>query len=102
MTPPGGFPLKPPRGRTERAARITCGLPCEGKPTSPVTWPYHGPGGNYGPDRWHWHVGYRNWSSPVVYSDGYGTCAYYGHMWRTVYVPGFGLERAIVKVCEVI
>jgi len=47
-------------------------------------------------------AGYRDWRFPVVYSGGYAPGCVYEYKWRTIYVPGFGLERAIVKVCEAI
>jgi hypothetical protein len=96
VIPPGGFGQSGP-------PKITCGLPCEGKPIwgghPPI---YHGPDQGYGHDRWHWHFGYRNWRFPNFYSGGYAPGCSYEYKWRTIYVPGFGLERAIVKVCEAI
>jgi hypothetical protein len=98
----GGIgPVLPPWLKPSGPPRITCGLPCEGKPIwgehPPI---YHDPG--YGRDRWHWHFGYRNWRFPNFYSGGYAPGCAYEYKWRTIYVPGFGLERAIVKVCEAI
>jgi hypothetical protein len=99
---PGHGPVLPPHGFGGNGPpRISCGLPCEGKPIwgghPPIN---HDPG--YGRDRWHWHYGYRDWRFPVVYSGGYAPGCVYAYKWRTSYVPGFGLARTIVKVCEAI
>ena len=59
----------------------------------------HGFGGNHG---WGHHRervrqhDWHQWRLPAIY--GFGGCSL-EHKWRTVYVPGVGLERYIVKVC---
>jgi hypothetical protein len=53
-------------------------------------------------DHWHWSQWYRRgWDFPAVNVTGYApdSCIY-AYKFRTIYVPGVGLERAIVKVCE--
>jgi hypothetical protein len=53
-------------------------------------------------DHWHWsHWDRRGWDFPVIAVSGYApdSCVYV-YKFRTVYVPGFGLERVVVKVCE--
>jgi hypothetical protein len=55
---------------------------------------------DYGRDRWHFHGSYWNWRYPVfapVYEAP--SCAY-EYKFRTIFVPGFGLKREFVKVCE--
>jgi hypothetical protein len=55
-------------------------------------------------DQGHWsHWDRRGWDFPVIEVTGYApdSCVY-AYRFRTIYVPGFGLERAIVKVCEAI
>jgi len=73
--------------------------------TPPVTWGppgYRDPG--FGRDGWHDHwrrFGFR-FGFPTYYSGGYGPACDYEYKLRTVYLPGFGLERKLVKVCKVI
>jgi hypothetical protein len=55
----------------------------------------------YHPGHWHehrhvWGFGFRRFTTVGYASD---ICA---HKWRTRYVPHFGLERELVRVCEVI
>jgi hypothetical protein len=55
-------------------------------------------------DRWfkHWGYWYPRWSLPPVYTDyvvsPVESCTY-EYKWESTYVPGFGLRRAMVKVC---
>jgi hypothetical protein len=97
----GHGPAVPPGVLKGSPPRISCGLPCEGRP--PVTGPYHGPDRGYGQhDPWHWHFGYRNWRFPVGYVGAYAPGCVFEYKWRTAYVPGYGLQRTVVKVCEAI
>jgi hypothetical protein len=60
----------------------------------------HDHGYDHDHDHWsHWYR--RGWDFPVVNVTGYApdSCIY-AYKFRTIYVPGVGLERAIVKVCE--
>jgi hypothetical protein len=51
---------------------------------------------DYGRDRWHFHGSYWNWRLPVYDT----TACVYEYKFRTVFLPGFGLKREFVKVCE--
>jgi hypothetical protein len=53
-------------------------------------------------DHWRWsHYEHRGWDFPVTSVSGYApdSCVY-EYKFRTIYVPGVGLERSLVKVCE--
>jgi hypothetical protein len=53
-------------------------------------------------DHWRWsHYEHRGWNFPVTAVSGYApeSCVY-EYKFRTIYVPGVGLERTLVKVCE--
>ena len=103
-------PVTPPPPRL-----ISChpGTGCTITPVTPPHFPitfggnppvYHGPDHDhgFGHDHWHRNWGY-GWRFPIFRTGAYGRedCSYH-YRWRTIEVPGVGLERALVKVCEVI
>jgi hypothetical protein len=70
----------------------------------------HGYGYGYGYgyghdyDRWHRHFGFWRWNFPVVYAPEViapvEACTY-EYKWASVYVPGYGLKRVVVKACAI-
>jgi hypothetical protein len=53
---------------------------------------------DYDRDRWHEHGRYWGWGFPF-YAPVYESGCVYEYKLRTIYVPGVGLERTVVKVC---
>jgi hypothetical protein len=93
--PPAGSPAPNPPGQV-----ISChpGTGCTLTPTQPAADHDH----DYDHDHGRWsHRDRRGWDFPVIEVTGYApdSCVY-AYRFRTIYLPGFGLERVIVKVCE--
>ena len=99
-------PAQPPAGSSQGTGSpgqvISChpGTGCTLTPTQPPSDQDH----DYDHDHDHWHSSHgerRGWDFPVLEVNGYApeSCVY-GYKFRTIYVPGFGLERVVVKVCE--
>ena len=88
-----------------------CSIPPPSGTTTPVTWGGQPPvDHDHDHDHDHDDRDHRHWSHwdrgldfPVVDVTGYApdSCIY-AYKFRTIYVPGVGLERAVVKVCEAI
>jgi hypothetical protein len=55
---------------------------------------------DYGRDRWHDHAHFWNWRYPVLAPYYETTGCAYEYKFRSVYTPGFGFKRELVKVCE--
>ena len=97
--PAGSPPASNPPGQV-----ISChpGTGCTLTPGQPPADQDHGHDYDHDHDHWHWsHRDRRGWDFPLIAVSGYApdSCVY-EYKFRTVYVPGFGLERVVVKVCE--
>ena len=104
---PGHGPVVPPRqyfpshGNSGGGHLISCVL---GRGCTITEGGYHDPGHDgdrdYGRDRWHDHEHFWNWRFPVVAPYYDTTSCTYEYKFRSIYLPGFGLKRELVKVCE--